>query len=174
MEYSVDSISNNCYEGTTCLINKINIQDEAKLAELEAMITLAKTSELELATLKDSFNEDDYRAIHRQLFDTLYDWAGEYRTIDISKKGTAFAGKNDIPELLTNCLKRLKSMDYFRGLSFDDFIEELVDIYCTTKTSRTTWQSVSRHTRRAKNNTCHRHQNRSVKGGFAITQNQSG
>ena len=77
-------------------------------------------------------NEDDYRAIHRQLFDTLYDWAGEYRTIDISKKGTAFAGKNDIPELLTNCLKRLKSMDYFRGLSFDDFIEELVDIYCTT------------------------------------------
>ena len=116
MEYSVDSISNNCYEGTTCLINKFNIQDEDKLAELEAMITLAKTSELELATLKDGFNEDDYRAIHRQLFDTLYDWAGEYRTIDISKKGTAFADKNDISELLTNCFKRLKSMDYFRGL----------------------------------------------------------
>ena len=23
-------------------------------------------------------------------------------------------------------------MDYFRGLPFDDFIEEIVDIYCTT------------------------------------------
>ena len=132
MAYSVDSISSDCYEGTTCLINKFNIQDEVKLAELEAMITLAKTSELEQATLSDGFNEDDYRAIHKQLFDTLYDWAGEYRIIDISKKGTAFAGKDDVPVLLTNCFKRLKSLDYFRGLSFDDFVEEVVDIYCTT------------------------------------------
>lgn len=86
MAYSVDSISADCYEGTTCLINKFNIRDESKLAELEAMITLAKTSELEQTDLKGSFNENDYKAIHRQLFDTLYDWAGEYRTIDISKK----------------------------------------------------------------------------------------
>ena len=132
MAYSVDSISADCYEGTTCLINKFNIRDEAKLAELEAMITLAKTSELEQGALKDGFNENDYKIIHRQLFDTLYDWAGEYRTIDISKKGTAFAKQEDIPELLTNYFKRLKSMDYFRGLPFDDYIEEIVDIYCTT------------------------------------------
>lgn len=34
MAYSVDSISDDCYEGTTCLINKYNIRDESKLAEL--------------------------------------------------------------------------------------------------------------------------------------------
>lgn len=132
MAYSVDSISADCYEGTTCLINKFNIRDESKLAELEAMITLAKTSEMEHAALKGCFNENDYKAIHRKLFDTLYDWAGEYRTIDISKKGTAFAKCNEIPDLLMNCFKRLKSMDYFRGVPFDDFIDEIVDIYCTT------------------------------------------
>ena len=31
-----------------------------------------------------------------------------------------------------NCFKRLKAMDFFRGLPFDDFIDEIVDIYCTT------------------------------------------
>ncbi|SCX31825.1 cell filamentation protein [Ruminococcaceae bacterium P7] len=132
MAYSIDSISDDCYEGTTCLINKYNIRDESKLAELEAMITLAITSEMEQVALKDGFNENDYKAIHRQLFDTLYTWAGEYRTIDISKKGTAFAKHDEIPELLMNCFKRLKAMDFFRGLPFDDFIDEIVDIYCTT------------------------------------------
>lgn len=129
---SVTPLTDNCYEGTTCLINKYNIKDESKLKELETMITLAKTSELEKETLKDSFNEDDYRAIHKVIFEPLYDWAGEYRTIDISKKGTFFAEHNTIPELLRNCLKRMRDMDYFKGLSFDEFVDEIVDIYCST------------------------------------------
>lgn len=56
MAYSMDPISTDCYEGTTCLINKYDIHDEAKLAELEAMITFAKSSELEQVTLKDGFD----------------------------------------------------------------------------------------------------------------------
>lgn len=132
MAYSVDPINADCYEGATCLIYKYDIKDEAKLAELEAMITFAKSSELEQAVLKEGFNENDYTDIHRQLFEPLYVWAGEYRTIDISKKGTAFANHDEIPALLTNCFKRLKAMNYFRGLPFDDYIEEIVDIYCTT------------------------------------------
>lgn len=132
MVYSVDPITTDCYEGTTCLINKYDIKDEAKLAELEAMITFAKSSELEQAVLKEGFNENNYTDIHRQLFESLYVWAGEYRTINISKKGTAFANYDDVPVLLTNCFNRLKAMNYFRDLPFDDFIEEIVDIYCTT------------------------------------------
>ncbi|WP_316609694.1 Fic family protein [uncultured Ruminococcus sp.] len=132
MAYSVDPINADCYEGTTCLINKYDIKDEAKLAELEAMITFAKSSELEQAVLKEGFNENDYTDIHRQLFEPLYVWAGEYRTINFSKKGTAFANYDDVPVLLTNCFNRLKAMNYFRDLPFDDFIEEIVDIYCTT------------------------------------------
>lgn len=132
MSYSVTPLTDKCYEGTTCLINKYNIRDESKLKELETMITLAKTSELEKETLKDSFNEDDYRAIHRAIFEPLYDWAREYRAIDISKKGTFFAEYNTIPELLKNCLKRMRDMNYFRGLGSDEFVEEIVDIYCST------------------------------------------
>ena len=132
MSYSVDPLTDNCYEGTTCLINKFNIRDMSKLKELEAMITLAKVSELEKLPLNKNFNVDDYCDIHRMIFGTLYDWAGEYRTINISKKTTSFAEPNKIPELLTNCFTRLKKLNYFKGIDFDNFVDEIVDVYCDT------------------------------------------
>ena len=33
MGYSIDPISADCYEGTTCLINKFGIKDEKKLSQ---------------------------------------------------------------------------------------------------------------------------------------------
>ena len=47
MAYSLNPSTNNCYEGTTCLINKFGIRDEEKLAEIEAQITFAKAAILE-------------------------------------------------------------------------------------------------------------------------------
>ena len=131
MSYSVDPISDNCYKNTTCLINKFDIRDEEKLSEIEAKITVAKSAELELQSFKEQFDDRDYRAIHRYLFSDLYDWAGEYRTVGMSKKGTPFTAPEKIPKLMTNCFARLKRMNYFLDLDFDEFIDELVDLYCT-------------------------------------------
>lgn len=39
MSYSIEAITEDCYEGTTCLINKFNITDEKKLANVESAIT---------------------------------------------------------------------------------------------------------------------------------------
>ena len=47
MAYSLNPSSDNCYEGTTCLVNKLGIRDEKKLAEIEAQITFAKAVMLE-------------------------------------------------------------------------------------------------------------------------------
>lgn len=44
MGYSIDATSSNCYEGTSCLINKFGIKDDKKLAALESDITLAKAA----------------------------------------------------------------------------------------------------------------------------------
>ncbi len=45
MSYSVTALTDDYYEGTTCLINKFNIQNEEQLAKVEASITLAKTAQ---------------------------------------------------------------------------------------------------------------------------------
>ena len=37
MSYSIDAITEDCYEGTSCLINKLGIKDDKKLKEFEAV-----------------------------------------------------------------------------------------------------------------------------------------
>ncbi len=132
MSYSIDSSTSNCYEGTTCLINKLGITDENKLKEFEGAVTFAKASELELNPISDTFDVEHYKLIHKYLFEDIYDWAGEYRTVNISKKGTKFASADQISDLMNACFMRLKDNDYFQNKSFDEFIDNIVDFYCVT------------------------------------------
>lgn len=132
MSYDINSTLSNCYEGTTCLINKFNIKDETVLAEIEAKITFAKASELEENPIKGNFDFDHYKSIHRFLFEDIYDWAGQIRTINISKMGTKFVNACDIESLALNCFNRLKQEEYFKNYSFEVFIKNIVDLYCVT------------------------------------------
>jgi len=36
------------------------------------------------------FDEAYFKSLHQRTFETLYDWAGEYRTVDMSKGGSLF------------------------------------------------------------------------------------
>ena len=132
MGYSIDAITEDCYEGTSCLINKLGVKDDKKLKEFEAAVTLAKASELEKEPILNAFEVAHYKAIHKFLFEDIYEWAGEYRTINMSKKGTSFADAEKIPELMEACFKRLKDNDLFRNNSFDEFVENIVDFYQVT------------------------------------------
>lgn len=132
MGYSIDAITEGCYEGTSCLINKLGIKDDEKLKEFEAAVTLAKASELETEPISNTFDVEHYKAIYKFLFEDIYDWAGEYRTINMSKKGTNFADAEKIPELMDACFKRLKDNDFFRNNTFNEFVENIVDFYQVT------------------------------------------
>ena len=63
MGYSIDPITDDCYEGTTCLINKFGIIDEKKLSQLETMITTAKCKELEVTPIDGDFSFNHYKSI---------------------------------------------------------------------------------------------------------------
>lgn len=132
MGYNIDPISADCYPGTSVLINKLNIRDEATLQEAEALATYINAAKLEAEPLPGHFDFTHYKAIHYFLFCDLYDWAGEIRTIDISKKGTHFTPAQKIEQQAEAVFTRLKAYNYFKDLAFDDFIEEIVDFYCVT------------------------------------------
>ncbi len=132
MGYSIDTITADCYEGTTCLINKFGITDDKQLSLIEGQITFAKGSELERNPIKGNFDFEHYKAIHKYLFDEIYEWAGKIRTVDMSKKGTNFAKANEIEKLANACFARLKSENYFKGQEFDEYINNIVDFYCVT------------------------------------------
>ena len=130
MSYSIEASSDGCYEGTTCLINKLNIRDEELLKKTESAITLAKISYLNLNPLPGAYDFAHYRAIHRFLFEDLYEWAGELRTANLSKKGTAFMAADRIEAAANACFDRIAKLD-FAAMERGERIEELADFYST-------------------------------------------
>ena len=131
MAYSIDPISANCYPGTTVLINKFNIQDEETLGEVEGVISSARYAEWLNAPQLTDFSFEHYKAIHCFIFGDLYDWAGEVRTVNISKKGTAFIPAMDIENQAKLIFGRLKERNYFKDLAHHEFVTEIVDFYCS-------------------------------------------
>lgn len=132
MSYSIESITDGCYPGTTVLKNKLGIQDEEVLKETEALMTYINGAKLEEKPLAGEFDFSHYKAIHRFLFSALYDWAGEICRVDISKKGTVFCPAAEIEDRAEKIFKRLKAHNFFMDLPKDDFVDEITDFYCVT------------------------------------------
>lgn len=130
MAYNIDPSVDSCYEGTTCLVNKLGIRDEILLAQTESAYTLAKASYLELHPVEGSFDLAHYRSIHRFLFSDLYDWAGELRQVNLSKKGTLFVPAADIERCAGAYFLRAAQID-FAGLNRWETAVELADLYST-------------------------------------------
>lgn len=132
MPYEIEPSTANCYEGTTCLINKMDIRDEAELAATESALTLANIGLLEQAPMEGNFDFSHYKAIHKFLFQDLYDWAGEIRTVNLSKKGTQFVPAGEIEQIGNAIFAHLAQADYFRQDDFDTFVEHITGFYCDT------------------------------------------
>ena len=128
MAYSLNPSSDNCYEGTTCLVNKLGIRDEKKLAEIEAGITFAKAVMLEETPINGDFDFEHFKKIHDFLLCDLYEWAGQVRTVDISKKRTKFLDAASVESIGTKCFAKGRE-GYFENLFFDEFVKRIAKFY---------------------------------------------
>ncbi|MBQ3535089.1 MAG: Fic family protein [Clostridia bacterium] len=130
MAYSIDSTTDRCYEGTTCLINKLDIRDEQKLSEAEAAIVFGKLTMLKQTPVQGVFDFEHYKQLHHFLFCDIYDWAGQIRDINLSKKGTDFVAVDQINACAKACFQRLQSF-HAEELSRRELAEEVADFYHT-------------------------------------------
>lgn len=92
------------------LKNKLGITDEKLLDEAERLITSFKLAKLYLDTGVQTFDSKHYKSIHKFLFDDIYDFAGEIRTENISKRVTFCLVQYIEPELektLGNAMKKV-------------------------------------------------------------------
>jgi cell filamentation protein len=107
-----------CYPGTDVLRNVRNIQDAEELAAFERSLTANR-----LETLPDDFpiTPEGYRAIHRYIFLDLYDWAGEYRFVDIARAENLFCLAPYIAQELAKRFKAIQSENDLHGLDAEDF-----------------------------------------------------
>jgi cell filamentation protein len=111
-------IDSYCYEGTTVLKNIPNIQEQPALDAFEAVMTAQRSDE---PLPEGNLDVDNYYAIHRHLFQDVYEWAGEIRTVRISKGGSAFCYPEYIEQEMGTLFGNLKHQNYFLGFSAEEF-----------------------------------------------------
>lgn len=68
--------------------------------------------------------------LHRYIFSDIYEWAGELRLVNMSKKGTNFCAYDEIEEQGNRIFNRLNKSNYFKNLPFEEFIDEFTQLYC--------------------------------------------
>ena len=90
MAYSLNPSSDNCYEGTTCLVNKFGIRDEQKLSEIEAGITFAKAVMLEETPINGDFDFEHFKKIHDFYYAICMNGRGRYEPLIFRKSEQNF------------------------------------------------------------------------------------
>ena len=76
------------HPGTEVLKNKPGFTDPALLERFERAMTDLREAQIHLGTLpiERTYDAAHLTAIHHALFQDLYDWAGHYRTVNLSKR----------------------------------------------------------------------------------------
>lgn len=81
------------YPQSNVLINKLDIQNEQELITVEAQLLIAGIVDIQSITDQIDFRDfTSIQTIHRYLFQELYMWAGEFRTINIFKSERVLGG----------------------------------------------------------------------------------
>jgi cell filamentation protein, protein adenylyltransferase len=110
--------------GTGTLRNRLGITDAEALIRAEADLTVARMVQLEEGLyVPGQWDLDHLRAFHRHIFQDIYDWAGEIRTVDISKSDHVFARLQFIEAAATNLFAELAGTDHLRGRDRASFVE---------------------------------------------------
>lgn len=117
-----------CYPGTTVLKNIPGLHTQATLDTFETASTTQRADEpLPYGRLSVTH----YRALHHHLFQDVYAWAGKFRTVRISKDGSAFCYPENIQREMSALFDGLKKQRYFRDLTADDFAKAATTFFTT-------------------------------------------
>ena len=109
------------WPGTEALRNIPGIRDAERLAAFEADVTAARLVELDASPLSAKFDAEYLRAIHRHIFPDIYSWAGEYRTVNISKGGQFFGAAAFVGQTLDEMLRKLQGERFLTGRDHGTF-----------------------------------------------------
>lgn len=120
-----DASDDYTYPDSDVLINKPGLRDQAALDAFEADATAIRLLQLSQQPLPGRFDLAHLCAIHRHLFQDVYLWAGQLRTVDISKGGSRFANCRQLESYLGRQLGCLASENWLRGLPPERFVERM-------------------------------------------------
>ena len=118
-----------CYPDSDVLINKLNIRDNDKLSNVERELIAHRQKDLLVHPISGQFDLKHLQAIHKHLFQDLYSWAGEIRTVDIAKSNL-FCLTQFIQSYADEIFGKLQFENYLIGLEKDEFVKRCAYYFC--------------------------------------------
>lgn len=106
------------------LENKLGIQESPELAKMEEKITKRKAAQLFESGLLDTMDPGTFQSlekIHRYLFEDIYEFAGELRTVNLAKGNFRFA-----PVMYLKAA--LKDIEKMPQSTFEEIVEKYVEM----------------------------------------------
>lgn len=117
-----------CYPDSDVLKNKLSITNKNELFEAEKELTAIRLKELQDKPIKGKFDFKHLKAIHKYIFQDIYDWAGKERTVEIGK-GNLFCTTSCIQSYAESVFNKYYSQCYNAKDNFEDFIRVFADNY---------------------------------------------
>lgn len=122
------------YKDIDVMKNKLNIKDQEKLESAEAAITVSKL--LQITDFENgSFNIEKLKAIHKYIFGDIYEWAGEFRKMNIEKSERVLNGLSvkysdykNVEKDAEKVIDKLNSVNNWSNLSLDQQAEKLSNL----------------------------------------------
>ncbi|MDD9653630.1 putative adenosine monophosphate-protein transferase Fic [Klebsiella pasteurii] len=116
------------YPGLKVMRNRLGIRQAQRLEQAAWELTALRAATIELGPLVRGLPH--LCAIHRQLYQDVFDWAGQLREVDIYQGDTRFCHFAYIEKEGNALLQDLEEEGYLVGLALDKFIERLAHYYC--------------------------------------------
>jgi len=106
------------YPCTNVYRNKFDIRDATELDEIERDLSGDR-----LLTLRHDapITVGGYRAVHRYLFQDVYEWAGQYRRVTTGRGAAAFCRAEFIEAVMSKRFGAINAEHDLRGLAADRF-----------------------------------------------------
>lgn len=102
--------------GTGVLRNKLGITDSAALLKATTDSTVLRLAELHASPVRGGFDSTHLQAVHHYIYQDVYDWAGELRTIDVRN-----VPASQVEKSLNSVLDRLGRENHLKGLSAEEW-----------------------------------------------------
>ena len=118
-----------CYPASDVLVNLLNIQNAEQLAEAEASFSAVRYRNYQSTiTSLEQLTLAHLQHLHYQLFQDIYAWAGELRTVDISKGATRFCHCQRIQPEAGKLMALIPALDQINDK--DAMADAMADLYC--------------------------------------------
>lgn len=110
-----------CYPNSAVLKNLRNLRTQKALDRFEAVMTAWRAKQ---PMPSGRLGVSHYKAVHRHLFQDVYQWAGKFRAVRISKGNSMFCYPDHIAGEMARLFSALQKDGHFRGLTPEAFAKK--------------------------------------------------